>query len=661
VEICERLVNARIARENTFATDARATAMLRHPHAARVDTSADGLIPPLLVDVLHLDEPKVYKLIASGDTLGVFQVESSGMRDMCRRLKPTCFEDVVAGVALYRPGPMDAGMLDEFIERKHGRRKIAYPHPLLEKVLSPTYGTIVYQEQVMQSAQVLANYSLGTADLLRRAMGKKKKEEMDKQKGGFISGCADNGISPEQASDIFDTIEKFAGYGFNKSHSAAYALLTFQTAYLKCFYPIEFMAALLTTEVNSTENVVKYIQEARSKGIEVQPPDVNVSDRSFSVDYVVDDVLRQRRKNKQTTYGRIRFGLSAVKGLGDAALETIVESRKRAIQFRDLYHFLEEIDLEKANKKVLEALIRSGALDGFGRPRGQLEASLEKAVAVAAANRADKMSSQISLFGASTTGPARAQVYDEQVAEWAQQVRLQKEREAVGFYLSGHPLDRYADDLKKLGVSPTVELTQMRHNSEVIVAGIVVALKERKLKTSDGRWAVVTLEDTFGQAEVLCFSRVYEEAEVFLRSNEPIVVSGRALIDDVDDEGKQLSPKMRAEKVQSLAEAQIQRTRFLQVGLSAPPVTAPIAVSMWFDPAQHAGRDAVTPGFEATLQRLVDALALHPGAVPARLTLSMPGGYDVELSVKDTIRVHPTDALINAIEAIPHITSVIRA
>ncbi len=653
IESCERLVNERIAAENKKSKEEREKAATKHPHAARAVGFAPGdAIPNLVVDLLHLDEDRVYKLIASGDTLGVFQVESSGMRDMCRRLKPTCFEDVVAGVALYRPGPMDAGMLDDFIDRKHGRQKISYPHPSLEKVLSPTYGTFVYQEQIMQAAQVLAGYSLGGADLLRRAMGKKKKEEMDKQRATFVTGCGTtHGITEERANEIFDTIDKFAGYGFNKSHSAAYALITYQTAYLKCFYPIEFMAALLTTEVGSTENVVKYIQEARSKGIEVLPPDVNVSGISFSVDYDVDDALRNRRKHKHTTYGRIRFGLSAVKGMGDAALEAILEGRNKVGRFSSFYAFLEELPSGKINRKVLEVLIKSGALDSFGKPRNVLFQSIDDALSIADANRQEAQSSQFSLFGAAVT--KRAEVYKD-VPEWGHKERLQNEREAVGFYLSGHPLDRYVDDSKKLGALPTVELVTARHNSEATITGIVAGMKERKLKTSDGRWAVVTIEDTFGQAEVLCFSKVYEAAEALLKSGEPLLIRGKALIDDVDDDGKQLMPKMRAEAVESLAEAQIARTRYLDVTFNAGRKPGVVLG------AEAPAEEPAEPWVEGALERIADACKAAPGDIPARLRLEMPGGYSVLVQSGGEVRVTPTEALVAAIERIQGVVGVAR-
>jgi DNA polymerase-3 subunit alpha len=659
IESCERLVNARIEAENRQPPEQRAKAAQKHHHALRAPGFTPGdVIPPLIVDVLALDEDRVYKLIASGDTLGVFQVESSGMREMCRKLKPTCFEDVVAGVALYRPGPMEAGMLDDFIERKHGRQRISYPHPLLEPVLKPTYGTVVYQEQVMQAAQVLAGYSLGGADLLRRAMGKKKPEEMQKQKGKFVDGCATNGISAEQASEIFDTIEKFAGYGFNKSHSAAYALITYQTAYLKCFYPIEFMAALLTTEVSSTENVVKYIQEARSKGIEVLPPDVNVSEISFSVDYDVDDALRNRRKHRGTTYGRIRFGLSAIKGMGDTALEAILETRKRLGRFSSFYHFLEELPPGRINRKVLEVMIKSGALDSFGRPRDVLWASIDKALSIADANRSDAQSAQFSLFGSAAT--RRPEAYEPPTEVWGPKERLQYEREAVGFYLSGHPLDRYQDDARKLGAVPSPELTTMRNHAETTIVGIVAGMKERKLKTSDGRWAVVTLEDTFGQAEVLCFSKVFEVAEPLLKSGEPLLVKGRAVIDDVDDEGKQLMPKMRAESVQSLAEAQIQRTRWLDVTVevAARPGTPPRSTAAGdVDPATDVVDDAVGQ----TLEKVAAGCQAMKGGVPVRVKLEMPGGYAVLVQSGEACRVTPTEELVTQLGRVKGVVSVVRS
>jgi len=660
IESCERLVNARIEAENALPREARAKAAQKHNHALRAPGFTPGdAIPPLVVDVLALDEDKVYKLIASGDTLGVFQLESTGMREMCRKLKPTCFEDVVAGVALYRPGPIDAKMLESFIDRKHGRQKISYPHPLLEPVLKPTYGTVVYQEQVMQSAQVLAGYSLGGADLLRRAMGKKKPEEMQEQKGKFVDGCGQNGISAEQASEIFDTIEKFAGYGFNKSHSAAYALITYQTAYLKNFYPIEFMAALLTTEVSSTENVVKYIQEARSKGIEVLPPDVNISDVSFTVDYQVGDALQKRRKQRGTTYGRIRFGLSAVKGMGDTAIEAILEVRRRVGHFNSFYHFLEELPPGKINRKVLEVMIKSGALDSFGKSRDVLFASIDKALSISEANRADAAKAQFSLFGAAET--KRPEAYEPPEQSWGPNERLQFERESIGFYLSGHPLDRYLDDARKLGAVPSPELASMKRNAEAIIVGLVAGVKERPLKTGDGRWAIVTAEDTFGQAEILCFSKAYtDEVQRLLKSGEPLLFKGKAVRDDIDDDGKQQVPRMRVEQIESLTKAQIERTRWLDVtfDVAAAPGAPPRSPTFAdVDPAVDVADEAIS----VSLEKVLATCQGHKGPVPVRLKFEMPGGYAVVVQSGDTCRVEPNETLVTQLTRLRGVVSVVRS
>lgn len=664
IEFAERFVNTRIARENQLPEEQRGEAAKKHPHVP-ADWTPAQLIPELRVDLLPPDDKRVYRLISSGDTLGVFQVESSGFREMCRKLKPDCFEDIVAAVALYRPGPMQSGMVDDFIDRKHGRKAVQYPHPLLKSVLEPTYGTIVYQEQVMQSAQVLAGYTLGGADLLRRAMGKKKLEEMQKQRAMFVNGAKEHhGIPEEESGAIFDLIEKFAGYGFNKSHSAAYALITFQTAYLKVFYPVEFMAALLTTEMSSSENIVKYIHEARTHGIEVLPPDLNVSDRRFTVDYDVDDKYRNRRRHRETSYARVRFGLGAVKGLGDSAIDAILETRERVGRFDDLYHFCEEMPDGKLNKKVLEVLVKSGAMDSFHRPRAQLFATLERALEAVQSLKKDRASGQVNMFDMFSQGAAddAHKTYTD-VAEWGAKDKLSFERESVGFYLSGHPLDRYVEDAKKLGAGPTVELVNLRHNSEAQIVGIVAGLKERPMKTGDGRWAVVTLEDTFGQAEVLVFSKVYELAEPILKSGEPVLVRGRALIDDINDEGQQLTPKMRAESVESLAEAQIARTRWVEVHVEVPPAGDDTKLPERFDP-DAAEAQRVDQADEALADRCLGEIHAicreHPGEKQARLCLTMPGGYRVVLGCGDALRIHPNDELVTRLERVRGVAQVVR-
>ena len=664
IEFAERFVNTRIARENQLPEEERAEAAKKHPHVPE-NWSPDSPLPDLNVELLPPDDKRVYRLISSGDTLGVFQVESQGFREMCRKLKPDCFEDIVAAVALYRPGPMQSGMVDDFIDRKHGRKSVEYPHPLLEEVLEPTYGTIVYQEQVMQSAQVLAGYSLGGADLLRRAMGKKKFEEMKKQRLMFVEGAQNiNQIPEEQSGPIFDLIEKFAGYGFNKSHSAAYALITYQTAYLKVFYPVEFMAALLTTEMSSSDNVVKYIHEARTHGIEVLPPDINVSDRRFTVDYEVDEKTRKRRRMRNTAYARVRFGLGAIKGLGDSAIDAILETRKRVEHFEDLYHFCEEIPDGKLNKKVLEVLVKSGAMDGFERPRAQLFQTIERALEAVQSIKKDRASGQFNMFDMFSAGQKDEshKTYSD-IAEWGSKDKLGFERQAVGFYLSGHPLDRYVDDAKKLGAIPSVDLVNAKHNSEAQVVGIVAGLKERLLKSGDGRWAVVTLEDTFGQCEVLVFSKAYELAEPILKSGEPVLVRGRALIDDINDEGQQLTPKMRAESVEAMAEAQIARTRWVEVHLEVPADDPEAELPERFDPQLDASLpldQADETLSDLCLEQVHKLCAAHPGDKPARLHLTMPAGYRVVLGCGEPLRIHPSDDLVTQLERVRGVAQVLR-
>lgn len=584
IAIAEKLVNVHIDEQNQLDPETIKRKLLNHPHAPR-DASR---IPHLQVDLLSPDRHEVYQLIASGDTLGVFQVESTGFQELCRKLKPDCFEDIVAAVALYRPGPMQAGMVDDFIDRKHGRKAVFYPHALLEEVLKPTYGTIVYQEQVMQAAQNLAGFTLGSADILRRAMGKKKHEEMEKQRAAFVDGAQKNGVTPKNASDIFDTIEKFAGYGFNKSHSAAYAMLTYQTAYLKRFYPMEFMAALLTTSGGQTEDVVKYIRESRAQNINVLPPDINVSDRHFTVDYTTDSDTPTR------TSGKIRFGLNAVKGLGDAALEIILRTRQEKGLYKNFYSFLANIASSKVNKKVIEALIKSGAMDSFGRTRKQLMLTIDKAINQAQRITRDQSRGQTNMFDLFASQDLQDEHEDyPEVGEYPQKERLQMEKDAVGFFLSGHPLDPFENDAKALGAIPTPQLCGARHMEEVAIVGVVSELKERPLKSGKGRWAIVVLEDSFGQAEVLCFSKSYDQAEALLKTKEPLLISGRALIDDIDDEGRQQKPKMRLETVRLLSDAQIGRTTLVAVDMSTVNISHDVFPTLKAIIEQHSGNKTV--------------------------------------------------------------------
>jgi DNA polymerase-3 subunit alpha len=620
----EKMVNRRIERENLLPLEERRKKLAAHPHS---DLQED-LISPLIIEQLSPNSPnskEVYDLIASGDTLGIFQIESGGFTDMCRRLKPDCFEDIIAAGALYRPGPMQSGMVDDFIDRKHGRKKVVYPHPLLEPVLKPTYGTIVYQEQVLQSAQVLAGFTLGGADILRRAMGKKKFEEMEKQRAIFIAGAENNGVSREKATLVFDTIEKFAGYGFNKSHSAAYAMITYQTAYLKKFYPVEFMAALLTTSSGSTVDVVKYIHEARSQKIKVLPPDINISTTDFTVDY----------EHSGEHKGSIRFGLGAVKGLGDTALDIILSTREKEGAAKSLYHFCQIVGSSKINKKVLEALIKSGAMDSFSRPRKQLMHTVDKALAQAQRLQRDHNRGQTNMFDMFATTPEEIIEDYPDIAEYSQRERLYLEKEAVGFYLSGHPLDPFEKEASALGAIPTIQLANARHLEEVSVFGVVAELKERPLKSGKGRWAVVVLEDSFGQAEVLCFSNAYEEAESLLKTREPLIVTGRVLIDDMDEDGIQQKPKMRMSQVRLLSDAQIARSSFVSIDLRAVKVD------------------------ESLLKKLSLAFAQNPGDKPVRM-IFLVDNMMVNINLPTSARVRPSDEFMATLEQLAAFIKVAR-
>lgn len=633
----EDLINERIARENLLSVEEREIAAKKHRHVR--DPKAE-VIRPLNVELLAPDAPEAYQLIASGDTLGVFQVESSGFQDLCRRLKPDCFEDIIAAGALYRPGPMQSGMVDDFVDRKHGRKKVVYPHPLLEPVLKPTYGTVVYQEQVLLAAQVLAGYSLGSADLLRRAMGKKKLEEMQKQRAQFVDGAVANGVDADQAGQIFDSIEKFAGYGFNKSHAAAYAMITYQTAYLKRFYPVEFMAALLTTSSDSTEDIVKYILEARAGGIEVLPPDVILSMRRFTVDY--ENSWHRWQEKSKNSYGKIRMGFEAIKGLGQSAIEAILLGRETVEKFTSLYHFCENAASGKINKKVVEGLIKSGALDGFGRPRKQLFDSSERAISSAQRLKKDSSVGQTNMFGMFTdpTKPDMLEEY-ENVGEWPERERLENEREALGLYLSGHPLDRYAADIRKLGATPSIHLVSLRHLENVKVAGLPVDIRERPLKSGEGRWAIITLEDNFGRAEVLCFNKTYQQYEELLKTNEPLLIEGRVLLDDIDDDGKQAAPKMRMDSAVSLRAAQIERTRCVDVHIAF-------------------SHDAPTAIGDEVLEEIHKICVEHKGDKRVRFILELAEGYTTFIACGEKVKVDPNDEFLAGLECISSVTSVTR-
>lgn len=569
----------------------------------------EGMDLTLRCHLLALEEPNVFQSISKGKTLGIFQLESTGFQELVKRLRPDCFEDIVAAVALYRPGPLQTGMVDDFINCKHGKKRVTYPHPLLEKVLEPTYGIFVYQEQVMQAAQVMARYSLGGADLLRRAMGKKKPEVMAKERVKFVDGCRANGLPESEAEAVFDLMEKFAGYGFNKSHSAAYALITFQTAYLKTYFPVEFMAALLTTESSSTENVVKYIAEARGMGIEVLPPTVNDSEASFTVDG-----------------DAIRFGLSAIKGLGDAALHAILLARREKGPFLGLYDFCERVPLKQLNKKTLETLVRSGAFDCFARPRAQLAAALDDAIEAARGIQRARDAGQVSLFGAPEMADAirPRETFDESLSEWPELDRLRMEKDALGFYVSGHPLDRYADEVARLGDCTVDDLERKGHRTDVTLACVVTALRERPLRDGTGRMAFVTVEDRTGAAEMLVSARVFVDIEDVLRSDVPLLLNASVSIDR-DEEGNQRL-RLRCTGARTFSAARQALTKRVVL------------------------RCAESQLNDRSLESLRSLLDRHRGSCAVRLVVHVPDTADVEISLPPDRGLEPTDTVVDQVE-----------
>ncbi len=471
------------------------------------------------LSALPLDDPKVYQMFSRGEMSGIFQFESHGMRDILRRYQPTRLEDLTALNALYRPGPIQGGMIDDFIDRKQGRKRVTYDLPELKEILEETWGVILYQEQVMQIANRLAGYSLGEADILRRAMGKKKKEEMAAQRDKFLAGCRARKVPEKKAGRIFDLMAEFAGYGFNKSHSCAYALLAYQTAWLKAHYPVEFMCALLTSETGNTEKVVKYINEARSSGITVLPPDINSSDVDFTP---VRDA--------------IRFGLRAIRNVGENVVRSFLEARARVGSFESIFQFCESVDSRLLNRRLLESLIRSGAMDSLGARRAQLADVIDRAIERGQKVQRERSTGQHGLFAAGTSAAADSSALPPEtlpdIDEWPEHELLAHEYATLGFYISGHPLAKFSGRLKQLSVTELGALEGKRNNEDVFVAGIVAG--SRPMRSRKGaRWAILNLQDMTGMAELLVFPESFARLESMLRSGAALLVKGRISVEEV--------------------------------------------------------------------------------------------------------------------------------
>lgn len=470
------------------------------------------------IELLPLNDKKTFDLLQAFETTAVFQLESRGMKDLIKRLQPSSFEDIIALVALFRPGPLQSGMVDDFIDRKHGRAQVVFPHPDLAPVLQNTYGVILYQEQVMQIAQVLANFTLGGADMLRRAMGKKKPEEMDKMRKLFIQGASERQIDPELSGSIFDLMEKFAGYGFNKSHSAAYAMVSYQTAWLKAHYPSEFMAAVLSADMHNTEKVVTLIEECRIMGVKVRPPHVSYSEYAFTV----------------SETGEIIYGLGAIKGLGEGPIEEIVAHKHE--NYQDLYHFCTTVDARKFNKKSLDALIKSGAMDGLGPNRACLLANMERAMSAATQLRQSEAQGMVDLF--SSLEVADAPAIEWIAAEpWAFRQGLKFEKDTLGLYLSGHPLEFYGEELKTMVNMKIKDLRPTEKGKPAKIAGIVVGIRTMRNKKGK-KIAFVTIDDRSGRMDISLFSEKYEENAELLQVDKLLMIEGDVSFDDYSGQCK---------------------------------------------------------------------------------------------------------------------------
>lgn len=558
------------------------------------------------IEKLSLEDKKTYKLLSNAESIGVFQLESSGMRDLLKKLRPERFEDIIALLALFRPGPIGSGMLDDFMKRKHGEIKIRYDHHLLEPILEETYGVILFQEQAMRIASNLAGFSLAQADNLRRAMAKKTPEVMVQMREHFVNGCAKNNIDRKSASKIFDHIEFFAGYGFNKSHSAAYAMISYRTAYLKANFPVEFMTALLTSEKDNLDKITVYINEAVRMGIKVLPPDVNESFANFTV---VGD--------------SIRFGLWAVKNVGEGAIDSIINMRQKSGKFKSIYDFTEKVDSRLVNRKVLESLIKCGALDSLGLYRSQLSAMIDKALEVAGGIQKDRMKGQFSFFDKFEDEENFKKTFQEipNIPEWPENQLLAHEKELLGFYITNHPLARFEKMLDVYSTCSTVDLRNRSDGEELILGGILSKVKFTTTRKTKEKMAIVTLEDLEGTVEVLVFPITFQKAANLIKQDAIVFVKGRVSL-------REEEPKIIAGEVAALDTVRMKYTRSVII-------------------------DLLTAGLEAmTLDRLKKVLSRYPGRIPVYLNFTKPDGGRTLVSIARNFSVEPHEGMIRDIEKI---------
>ena len=654
---------------------------------ALINKRPDRQDTPFDLDRIAMDDAATYALLQSGESTNVFQLESTGMQSLMKKLKPDSFDDIVALCALYRPGPLGSGMVEDYVEGKHGRKKIEYPHPSLEGSLKETFGVMVYQEQVMQAAREMAGYSLGGADLLRRAMGKKKPEEMAKQKAIFVEGSEKNGYTKEDAERVFELMSYFSGYGFNKSHSAAYALIAYQCAYLKAHYPVEFLCATMTADKDKIDKVVRTVAEARDMGITVLPPDVNESEIDFSVVYdptgatakkveksngplsakaarARAEATRPRKQGEPVASGgilrdpmhpRIRFGLGAVKGVGSAALEAIFETRRAvgeaapatastatgtvAAPFTDLFDFAERVDLRRVNKSVIEALTQCGAFDSVHEPleisRARAFNAIDTAVERGKQASADRDSGQTDLFGMLAASDDGARIAQRpkfpEAAGWEQKELLRREKATLGFYISGHPLDGYREELRRFCDATTATATEKGDGASVKLGGVVEDLRIRPMRTG-GRIGFFQLEDPFGRIEVVVRGKALDAYLDVLQSDAPILMTGTVREDRERGGGDQDGPpqgtgEMRVvlDKAEPLVEAFRSRTRSVRVKMRLARLD----------------RDKLV-----ALRRTLEDF---PGSIPVTLELTSDDSWRVTLGAKK-ILVDPSEAMLTQLE-----------
>ncbi|GJA55254.1 DNA-directed DNA polymerase [Aeromonas caviae] len=562
--------------------------------------------PPVDIAAIPIDDKKSFALLQRFETTAVFQLESRGMKDLIKRLQPDCFEDMIALVALFRPGPLQSGMVDNFIERKHGKEAISYPdekwqHESLKPILEPTYGIILYQEQVMQIAQTLAGYTLGGADMLRRAMGKKKPEEMAKQRAGFEEGAVKNGVDGELAMKIFDLVEKFAGYGFNKSHSAAYALVSYQTLWLKTHFPAEFMAAVMTADMDNTDKIVTLVDECQRMGLTVIPPDVNTGRYRFSVN---ED-------------GHIVYGIGAVKGVGEGPIEAILEARDRDGPFRDLFDFCNRVDIKKLNKRVMEKLILSGAMDRLGPHRAALMATLEEAMRAAEQHAKAQAVGQVDMFGVLTEEIDDVKKAFANVPHWPDKVWLEGERETLGLYLTGHPINQYSSELRRYTSGRLCDLHPTSRDTVTTAAGLVIAARSMVTKRGN-KMGIFTLDDRSGRLDVTLFSEALEKYEELMQKDRILVVSGQVSFDDFSG-----GLKMSARELLDINDARERFARAIRISLDEQRID------------------------ERFFPRLCEILEpARAGVCPVQVNYRRPGSR-VRLTLGTEWRVTPTDQLID--------------